>query len=243
MPRRLMPLASLLLLALESAHALQIVEPVDGETVIARISRKELTRIAVEDGRVRRLFGNSGEFVLEKDEERGEVYLRPTSPNTTKPINVFVSTGRISVSLLLEPVDTPAEAIVIREPKSSTPAPSALRAQTHVRQLKHLALAMAEGSPIEGFESKRVAQLAPALDALRVLIESRWTGAVLVGERLELRNTSKEGRNLSERSFARPGVMAIAFDPDTDLNAVGEVHLAPGERLRLTVIRERRAHD
>ena len=243
MPRRLMPLASLLLLALESAHALQIIEPADGETVIARISRKELTRIAVEDGRVRRLFGNSGEFVLEKDEERGEVYLRPTSPTATKPINVFVSTGRISVSLLLEPVDTPAEAIVIREPKSATLAASPLRAQTHVRQLKHLALAMADGASVEGFEAKRVAQLLPAADGLRVLIESRWIGTTLIGERLEVRNATKEPRTLTERTFAKAGVMAIAFDPDTEVTAAGEVHLAAGERVRLTVIRERRAND
>ena len=47
------------------ALALQTLDARDGETVLARISQKEITRIAFEKGRIRKVTGNAGEFVLE----------------------------------------------------------------------------------------------------------------------------------------------------------------------------------
>ena len=83
------------------ATAQQVVEARDGATVLARVSRQEVTRIAFERSRVRRVTGNANEFVLEKDDERGQVFIRPADPQSTKPINLFVSSDRGTVSLLL----------------------------------------------------------------------------------------------------------------------------------------------
>ena len=78
----------LLLSLANPVHALQIVDAHDGETVLAKISRKEVTRIAFEHGRVQKVTGNAGEFVLEKDDEKGQVFIRPSDPQSVKPINV-----------------------------------------------------------------------------------------------------------------------------------------------------------
>jgi conjugal transfer pilus assembly protein TraK len=115
-----------LLLALSSpASALQILDAKDGETVLAKISQKEVTRISVERGRIRKVTGNAGEFVLEKDDEKGQVFIRPVSPDSTKPINLFVSSERSTIGLLLQPVDTPSDAIVIREGRDPDSDPHA----------------------------------------------------------------------------------------------------------------------
>ena len=67
-----------LLLALSSpASALQILDAKDGETVLGKISQKEVTRISVERGRIRKVIGNAGEFVLEKDECRRRLNIDP----------------------------------------------------------------------------------------------------------------------------------------------------------------------
>ena len=51
----------LLLLAFSlPASALQIVDAGDGETVFAKISQKEVTRIAFERSRIRKVTGNAG---------------------------------------------------------------------------------------------------------------------------------------------------------------------------------------
>ena len=82
-----------LLLALSNpASALQILDARDGETVLGKLSRKEVTRITFERGRIRKVTGNAGEFVLEKDEEKGQIFIRPASPDSTKPINLFIKT-------------------------------------------------------------------------------------------------------------------------------------------------------
>ena len=117
--------AWLLLLALaasQPALALQVVDARDGETVLAKVSRKEVTRISVDRGRIRKVTGNAGEFVLEKDDEKGQIFVRPTDPQSTKPINLFLTSDRGTVALLLQPVDTPSDSIVIREPRERSAA-------------------------------------------------------------------------------------------------------------------------
>ena len=70
-----------LLLSLSNpTSALQILDARDGETVLGKISQKEVTRIGFERGRIRRITGNAGEILLEKDEEKGQIFIRPVSP-------------------------------------------------------------------------------------------------------------------------------------------------------------------
>ena len=113
----LLLLLPLLLSVSQPAAALQILDARDGETVLGKISQKEVTRISFERSRIRKVTGNAGEFVLEKDDERGQVFLRPAQADSSKPINVFVSSERATVALLLQPIDAPSDTILIREPR------------------------------------------------------------------------------------------------------------------------------
>ena len=134
-----------LLLALSSpAAALQILDAKDGETVLGKISQKEVTRISVERGRIRKVTGNTGEFVLEKDEDKGQIFIRPVSPDSTKPINLFITSERSTIGLVLQPVDTPSDTIVIREGRDPLNSTSRMeKSGRHVRTIKNLLLAMA----------------------------------------------------------------------------------------------------
>ena len=62
----------------------------------------------------RRASTRSGEIVLECDRDKGEIYVRPVGTGT-KPINLFVSSGESTFTLLLKRVDMPADTIVIRD--------------------------------------------------------------------------------------------------------------------------------
>ena len=73
--------AALLPLALSAsapAWALQILEGTDGQSLVAKISQKEVTRVVVEGNRIKRVTGNPGEFLLEKDEDKGQIYIMGT---------------------------------------------------------------------------------------------------------------------------------------------------------------------
>ncbi|MCE2692294.1 MAG: type-F conjugative transfer system secretin TraK [Rubrivivax sp.] len=148
-----------MLLLAEPAAALQIVDARDGDTALAKVSRQEVTRIAFERGRIRRITGNTGEFVLEKDDEQGQLFVRPIDPASTKPINLFLSTDKSTVALLLQPVDMPSDSIVIRQARAASDAPPRLEsASRHVRMVKNLLLALAQDALPEDMEVREVAR-------------------------------------------------------------------------------------
>jgi len=225
-----------LLLALSnSASALQILDAKDGETVLGKISRKEVTRIRFERGRIRKVTGNAGEFVLEKDEEKGQIFIRPASPDSTKPINLFVTSERSTVALLLQPVDTPSDTIVIREGRDPLKSASRMeKSGVHVRTLKNLLLAMASDALPDDMEVRE-----PGLDlalwpGVRLTLQRALLGAGIVGEKYQLANVGTSDVSLAERDLYKPGVMAVSLEHSS---------LRPSEATHLFVIRERRAND
>jgi conjugal transfer pilus assembly protein TraK len=225
-----------LLLALSSpAPALQVLEAREGETVLGKISRKEVTRIAFERGRVRKVTGNAGEFVLEKDEDRGEIFIRPASPDSTKPINLFVASDERTVGLLLQPVDLPSDTLLIRVRAASTDvaAPPG-RSSRHVRTLKNLLLAMAQDARPEDMDVHETNRELGLWPGVRLTLQRTWLGASLVGEQYLLLNLGPRPLPLAERDLFKPGVAAVSL---------AQTPVFPGEATQVYVIRERRAHD
>ena len=228
-------LLPLLLAASQPASALQILDAKDGETVLGKISRKEVTRISLERGRIRKVTGNAGEFLLEKDEEKGQIFIRPASPDSTKPINLFVSSERSTVALLLQPVDIPSDTIVIREGREPLKSASRMeRSGLHVRTIKNLLLAMAGDALPDDMEIRESGQELALWPGVRLTLQRAWLGAGIVGEKYQLANTGASDVNLAERDLYKPGVMAVSLEQNS---------LRPGESTTLFVIRERRAND
>ena len=207
----------------------------DGATVLAKVSRQEVTRIAFEHSRVRRVTGNANEFVLEKDDERGQVFIRPADAQSTKPINLFVSSDRATVSLLLQPVDVPGDSIVIREPRAAGEAPPRLEASSrHVRTLKNLLVALADDSLPEDMEVREPGREIALWSGTRLTLQRALLGSRLVAERYHLTNTGATVLTLQEAALHKRGVMAISVE---------RASLQPGEATPVFVIRERRSDD
>ena len=227
-----------LLLALsasEPLRALQVLDARDGETVLAKVSRKELTRITIERGRIRRVTGNAGEFVLEKDDDQGQIFIRPVSPESTKPLNVFVTSERSTIGLLLQPVDMPSDTIVIREARESPVGPARVeRSGRHVRTMKNLLLAMAEDALPDDMEVREPGRELTLWPGARLTLQRQWLGAGVVGEKYQLLNTGPTAMAIDERRFFKSGVMAVSVE---------HASLRPGEATPLFVIRERRIDD
>lgn len=228
----------LLLLTLAAstpALALQVIDARDGETVLARISRQEVTRITLAGERIRKVTGNAGEFVLEKDEEQGEIFIRPVSPESTKPINLFVSSERSTIGLLLQPLDTPSDTIVIREAAHPMRAPARTgQSERHVRTLKSLLLVMAEDTQPEDLEVREASRRLALWPGAALTLERQWLGRDRVGERYSLTNTGTSSFHLTEPDLYQHGVIAVSIERTT---------LAPGASTPLFVIRERRGDD
>jgi len=227
-PNLVLPLLAPPLLALSpTAAALQVLDARDGETVLARIAQKEATRLAIAQGRIRKVTGNTGEFVLEKDEARGQVFIRPAS-DSAKPINLFVSTERATYALLLQPVDMPSDTLLIREARASVP--STPRSNRHVRAIKNLLLAMANDALPEDMAVRELAQELALWPGVRLTLRRAWLGAELVGESYQLTNLASGELRLAEPDLYKPGVLALSIE---------RRRLHSGETTHVFVIRER----
>ena len=222
----------------DPAHALQIVDAQDGQTALAKLSRKEVTRIAFERGRVRKVTGSAGEFVLEKDDEKGQIFIRPTDAQSTKPINLFLTSERGTVALLLQPVDTPSDSIVIREasdPRERSSAPTRLEASgRHVRTLKNLLLQLADDALPEDMQALELARDITLWPGTRLTLQRVLLGTGVVGEKYQLTNTGNTTMEVAETALFKSGVMAVSVERPS---------LRPGEATNLFVIRERKSDD
>lgn len=85
------------------------------------ISKQNLTRITVKDDRVANVFGITGEYVLEADEELGQVFIRPIGHETNKPIHLTLTTERgHTQDLRLIPKDQAPEALILEGGQQET---------------------------------------------------------------------------------------------------------------------------
>ena len=222
----------------EPAHALQIVDAQDGQTALAKLSRKEVTRIAFEHGRVHKVTGSAGECVLEKDDDKGQIFIRPTDAQSTKPINLFLTSERGTVALLLQPVDTPSDSIVIREasdPRERSSAPTRLEASgRHVRTLKNLLLQLADDELPEDMQALELARDIALWPGTRLTLQRVLLGTGVVGEKYQLTNTGNTTMEVVETALFKSGVMAVSVE---------QLSLRPGETTNLFVIRERKSDD
>lgn len=111
-------LALLTLSFLERSANAAILRTLDeSKSIEISISKENLTRITVKDDRVANIFGITGEYVLEADEELGQVFIRPIGlGGTSKPIHLTLTTEKgHTQDLRLIPKDQAPEALILEE--------------------------------------------------------------------------------------------------------------------------------
>lgn len=120
------------------AHGVQL-HPLNGlKTIKAEISRQGLTRITVKEDRIQNVFGVTGEYVLETDEDQGQVFIRPMGPGSLNSISLTLTTekGRTQ-DFLLTPTDKTPEALIlwIRESSEREKAASSQPSRQDIEDL------------------------------------------------------------------------------------------------------------
>lgn len=257
------PLLALLLASTSGpTHALQLIDARDGVTVEAVMSIKEPTRIRIEHGPITDVFGNihssncataapastgataipaiapavnpAGEIMLECDRDKGEVYVRPVG-NSTKPVNLFISSAGATYTLMLRRSDTPSDTIVIRDRHaragSAMPKHGPLGASAnHVRAMKALLVAMASERSAPDVRMEEVNRPVQLWNEASFTLVRTFEARGLVGEQYRLTNISGQTMVLAEQEFDRAddSVLGVAID---------NLNLRPGESTGVYVIR------
>ena len=254
-------LASLTAISPPGVLALQRIEARDGVSVEAAIALKEPTRIKIDGGAISEVFGNiystncgstgaaavlpnaqaspavnpAGEIVLECDRDKGEIYVKPVGAGA-KPINLFVSSGKATYTLILKRVDMPADTIVIvdrtlRQLLATDLGQVAGHAPNHERSLKAMLFAMAGDEVPSEVRVEEVSRPVQLWAEARFTLMRTYEGRGLAGEKYLLTNVSKEPLVLSEEEFDREGGDVVAVSIETH-------NLAPGESTNVFVIRD-----
>jgi len=221
------------------ALALQPYDTQDGATTVARIPQREPARIKIDGGAIVDVFGDiatkenpGGRLRIEPDKERGEIYVRPVDASDGRPINLFVKSAQGTYTLVLQPVDIPADTIVLKD-RSAPPriAPSMYRAkpERHQARLKAMLLAMQAKEPPTEVRVVDTPRLVPLWQETRFVLQRIFEARDLIGERYLLTNVSKLPMVLAEPEFYRPGVLAVAIE---------RANLSANEGTTVYVIRE-----
>ncbi len=87
----------------------------DNGSVVAFISKNDLTRIAIDGDRIKALRPSSGNFTLEIDPKNGNGFIMPGVGGINQTITIMMTTEKgKNVRLLFTPMDIPLEQVIIK---------------------------------------------------------------------------------------------------------------------------------
>ncbi len=225
--------SSLLVLLLSNAAlAAQVFDVSPGDTVTAKISTRAMNRVAIDNGRLAKFPYTTGELIVEKDEQNGQVFVRPEAIVGTNPINAYAidDQGR-TYTLMFLPTDIPAESVILRPRANKVDKSSIEGSGRYFQVLKNMTLAVATDDNPPGIEVREVMQDIPLWQEARLTIQKLFVGNAVVGEQYKLTNISDKAMVVQEQELDRRGVLAVSVE---------NMNLAPGESTNVFIVREKK---
>jgi conjugal transfer pilus assembly protein TraK len=216
------------------AWALQVLPVRDGETAFARIAADDLTRIALSEGRIQSWHALKGRLAIEKNARTGQIYVRPLDRG--EPASLFLTADSgATYALTLQPVDMPAESLILKGPARRAEKPSvAEQADSRQRLVKSLALMMAADTLPGDMEVRERGETLRLWQGSRFVHQRSWLGTAVVADLFQLTNTGNAELRVAEAELFRPGVLAVGVENHA---------LNPGETTRVFVIRQREGDE
>jgi conjugal transfer pilus assembly protein TraK len=212
----------------------------EGITLFERVSRNELNRLSITNGRIGRMHFKTDELDVTKDDALGQAFF---TPRVDKTISVFITTtSGLTFTLVLQPVPSmPAVNIALTEqraaqgqiPQEGAASPGAARAPALLTQMSYeqaittLIFGAATGQEIPGVSEEKLGVSlklwqGTTFDHLRNL---RTSGLRL--EEYRLTNIGKTTIRVAEPELYKPGVLAVAIEQHV---------LEPGEATPVFVV-------
>lgn len=204
------------LLISSSCYALQIKSAVNNETVIAKVSATDVTRILVQGDRIQSVRGLKGAYTRENDNNNGEIYIQPSPLYQNRAFTILINTemGR-HYTLLLNPMAVPSDTLML-VPKGVGHAVAARfeNSSPYELTITHLVRAMTIGTMPEGYAVKQVNNKTNYLygNIASLKLKTIYEGFNLRGEIWEVTNKQSYMITLNERDFYKSGTRAISLE-------------------------------
>lgn len=226
--------ASLFLMTTLPAWALQVIPVREGETLFAKIAADDLTRIALSEGRIQSWHTLKGRLAIDRNTRTGQIYVRPLDRG--EPVSLFLTseTGA-TYALTLQPVEMPAESLILKEQARQAAKPSKAEQTDSLEQMvKELALLMAADRLPPDMEVRERGEELRLWQGARFVRVRSWLGATVVADLFQLTNTGSAEMRVAEPELYRPGVLGVGVENQS---------LLPGEATRIFVIRHREGDE
>ena len=92
----------------------------EGKRLEASIAPDVMNRITVVNDRITSIFGDEGTFVTQTEDQTGQVFIKPTIENGSKPISLTIITENgITQDFALNPIDSAASTILLKNTNPS----------------------------------------------------------------------------------------------------------------------------
>jgi len=193
--------------------ALYVKAMADNQTAALVISQRELTRIFVAQDRILAVRGLDGAYLLNKDENQGEIFIKPTPLYQHQAISLFITTEQgHNYALLLVPADIPARTIQLKATTGSRLAERWEKNNNYNELMLTLITAMVNHQAPDGyvvFMPRKIKAI--KVGKIWVSINQIYRGKYLRGEVLRLENRGASQAELRETQFYQVGTRALAL--------------------------------
>lgn len=195
---------------------LQIKQAVNNETISAKVSSTDVTRILVQGDRIQSVKGVKGAYTRENDNINGEIYIQPTALYQNRAFTVLINTelGR-HFTLLLNPMSVPSDTLML-VPRGVTEnlATKYENASPYEMTIAHLIKDMRAGMSPDGYAVRNINHKQQYLygNIAYLKMKAIYQGMNLRGEVWEVTNKTSNRIALSEKDFYKVGVRAISIE-------------------------------
>ena len=214
-----------------SADASQNFHLNPGYKIQAVISSKELNRIAVKDDRISQIFGVSGHFVVESDENHGQIFIKSTDSSNKENLALTIVTEKgITQDMYLKQKDISSQIIELQHKASNKKKAEIWEKISPFKQtLVKLMQCMIRGESVSGYEVQINEQSRDIWSDIRITQLQIFSGSKLQGIVFQITNIDKISKFLHEKRFRFfKNIAAIAIEDN---------QLEPGESTKLYVIK------
>ena len=220
--RALILLSVLILIVETRVQATTVIEPNGEKSVFVTVSEKDINRIEMPESVIEAL---SSKAIDVKVKDRN-IFVKLLDSH---PAELFISTQKRTISLILVPKDIPAETILVRDKENNLSSSSNPPEESSYEDvIKKIVISLSKGIVPSGYieiHPKGNEQTLSGLSAKKMYVIQ---GPVFQGEKYEIKNTGSLDVSLSEEMFYKEGILAVSLDKYT---------LSPNEACRLFIVK------
>jgi type-F conjugative transfer system secretin TraK len=232
-------IGAVLAFSLETSQASQVLPLSENKRLEIAISADSMNRIAVTNDRIAQVFGDEGTFVSQADEHTGQLFIKPSPENGTKPLSItFITENGITQDLILKPTAKSATTTVFNtRGLKSTSMQGTFGALNPVAETFQKSLPFQEellliirqlvgGQLVEKEETENYNR--PTLEGYKLEYSKSYQAGPYIAQVFSVQNTTSTTIELLEKSFYQAGDLALSFE-----NRI----LMPGAKTRFFVVR------